>query len=781
MSELEEIWNELGNIYFKNEAYDEAVRTYQKAIELNRGSGQSYSNLAYIYARQGRYAEAIPMLRKGIELLHEAGSRAVLWNQLGEAYRKLDDYKNATACYRKAADLDPENTAYQDNLAEAESDDQRLAETQPVRLHAAPQVEAATWIFKNQGLVYPAEQASSAAPKGSPVILGSRILSDTSGQAEPVRNVPKSIESVPPSSRPQGKTFTNANAEGLLRLGIKHWHEHEFQRATQFLETALKTVIRPKDNFLEALCYTALALVKTDLGEIVEAIQAYQSAASLAPERIYPWNTLGNLNCRLNRYDDALAAFREGIEHDPMDTVSWNGLGDVYHKLGRFEDAVNAYQLGNVFEKQFLDEDPLKEFEKSFEASRSNPEVWNEAGNIYFHTGAFEDAIASYKKAIELDPADKTFQANLVRAKKALEQAEAPRQKASLQDLLHPESALVKPAAPAVEEKMTVASEKVAETRTEQNLPQQNSSLSASTSKRESDAPYWVFNPEPILASAAQYTTLGAEKGSDGAGKALPAYSLPAHNQPSYPTDQVRPDADMDDAALIVQMTPRSARPASQLSGYGAQAAFDKPPLPPVVPEKPTADQSPVNQSVLEKDIAAYRKITEINPLNDRAWDCLGNMYESAGLHSEAIKAFEQAIGLSPCKEAYHFHLGMALACQMHYDQAIQALQESLTLNPNFVLAHCALAANYRRIGNDAAVQEHIAIARPSMETEKEYNRACFESISGDADQAFALLETALEKEQCQTAMLRSDPDLDFIRNDERFEAILYKSMSVTV
>jgi tetratricopeptide (TPR) repeat protein len=156
-------------------------------------------------------------------------------------------------------------------------------------------------------------------------------------------------------------------------------------------------------------------------------------------------------------------------------------------------------------------------------------------------------------------------------------------------------------------------------------------------------------------------------------------------------------------------------------------------------------------------------------------------MYESAGLHSEAIKAFEQAIGLSPCKEAYHFHLGMALACQMHYDQAIQALQESLTLNPNFVLAHCALAANYRRIGNDAAVQEHIAIARPSMETEKEYNRACFESISGDADQAFALLETALEKEQCQTAMLRSDPDLDFIRNDERFEAILYKSMSVTV
>ena len=48
MSELE-IWNELGNIYFKNKAYDEAIRTYQKAIELDHGCAQSYSNLAFIY------------------------------------------------------------------------------------------------------------------------------------------------------------------------------------------------------------------------------------------------------------------------------------------------------------------------------------------------------------------------------------------------------------------------------------------------------------------------------------------------------------------------------------------------------------------------------------------------------------------------------------------------------------------------------------------------------------------------------------------------------------
>ena len=154
-------------------------------------------------------------------------------------------------------------------------------------------------------------------------------------------------------------------------------------------------------------------------------------------------------------------------------------------------------------------------------------------------------------------------------------------------------------------------------------------------------------------------------------------------------------------------------------------------------------------------------------------------MYEAAGLHGEAIAAFEQAIALAPCKEAYHFHLGIALAYQTHYEKAILALQNSIAINPHFVLGHCALAANYRRVGKEPAAQEHIAIARPSMESEKEYNRACFEAISGNTDQAFALLETALEKGQIQIAMLRSDTDLDFIRNDVRFEALLYKTMSV--
>jgi tetratricopeptide (TPR) repeat protein len=809
MSELE-IWNELGNIYFNTGAYDEAVRTYFKAIELDHGCGQSFSNLAYIYMRQGRYADAIPMLENGIKLLEEACSQAVLWNQMGEAYLRLEDYDNAIASYRKAAELDPENLAYQDNLAEAELDGQR-PDSQPITETEDPQAETASWVFKNQRLVYPVEEEPSGASDGSPVILGSRILADAPNQANTSDDNSRLAGNYSPAGQLQGKSSTNANADGLLRLGLKHWHRKEYEKAIQFLETALDTVVRPKDNFLEALCHYAIALVETDLGKIVEAIQSYQSAASLAPEHIFPWNSLGNLNCMLDRYDDALAAFREGIEHNPKDAISWNGLGDVYHKLGRFEDAIAAYQLGNVFDKQALEQDALKEYEKSIEASLKNPEVWNEAGNIYYRTGAYDDAVESYRKAVELEPANATFQTNLVKAKQSAEQSKeeashtdgGDRPEISLGDLHHSESTFAKTVSAESEDEMAIApgTDGTEQTNEKQALPEKLSGQPGRTAGSESGAPYWVFTKEP----APLYSTVDAGTLA-GSCEPVPAYSKRSHTKPAFMDDSARPDSNMDSTALMVQMTPRSEnatktedtiRPSvaendqkntseeadTQVAEPFAdipETSSGNPVLPVNLPGNQAGDQAPVNSHVLENDITAYRRITELNPTNDRAWDVLGNTYEAAGLHNVAISAFEQAIALSPRKETYHFHLGIAHAAQMHFDKAIEALENSIAMNPNFVLGHCALAANYRRVGNAAEAQKHIEIARPSMEYEKEYNRACFESISGNADEAFALLEKALEKDQFQIAMLRTDPDLDFIRSDARLEALIDKITSLS-
>ncbi len=59
------------------------------------------------------------------------------------------------------------------------------------------------------------------------------------------------------------------------------------------------------------------------------------------------------------------------------------------------------------------------------------------------------------------------------------------------------------------------------------------------------------------------------------------------------------------------------------------------------------------------------------------------------------------------------------------------------------------------------------------MAGEKEYDQACFAAICGNSDEAIELLKIALEKKQTSLDWVRRDPDLDFIRDDPRFKAIV--------
>ena len=823
-----EIWNELGNLYFSTGAYHEAIRLYQKAIALDHCTSQSYNNLASIYVHQENYPEAIRMLQRGIETLRDARERAMLWNQLGEIYRKLDDYENASASYRKAAELDPGNTAFQDNLAEVElvnqpedtetiSEPEQETETVPEMLSAlldtinnsAP--ESPTWVFNQDEPERPAQANAMIPPEAAPVILGSRLLANELTEVTLAEPEPEPEEQVSPE--------TNLRMQGLLWLGIQLRDKGEPERALRFVKIAVDEVARPKDPTLEALCYNAIAVIETDLGEIPAAIQAYQSAASLAPDQIFPWNSVGKLNCMLDRYEDALAAFQEALEHNPKDADSWNGLGDVYHKLERNEDAIAAYQLGNVYEIEgTYDEDPLQVFEKTMQTKLESPQIWDETGNIFFEAGAYEEAISSYRRAIELDPANSfSFQADLTRAEQAKEQFRQQEiEKAKNKNQEHsdpkthtesaPEPAVLAPiqVSPAPEEKP--AARTVVPTtqsgHTDENVTQHGNDLPATIIERTPEAPYWLFDAGPALENAfqpaANYGSTTTKSALSDV-KALSAFSMQPSGHPTLQSGRALSSSGSPDP-LLVQLPPRTANPASLVDTRPNVIVKDKQEV--VSPENDTTypntsspaedssladtqphmanqnrqilDQSSIDASVVENDISAYRRVTELNPRNDRAWDALGNMYEAIGMHSQAITAFEQAIALGPDKEAYYFHLGIALGYQTHYEMAIEVLKKVLALNPDYLLAHCALAANYRRLGKDAEAQVHIAIARPSMESEGEYNRACFESISGNTDQAIKFLKVALKNQLVQPAMARSDPDLDFIRSDERFEALLH-------
>jgi tetratricopeptide (TPR) repeat protein len=89
------LWNEFGIVYRKMGAYDDAIRSFERAIELAPHFGLAYSNLAMVYSHKGNQVRAISLHQKSIELLKNDNEKAIVWRRVGDIYHLAGDYSHA--------------------------------------------------------------------------------------------------------------------------------------------------------------------------------------------------------------------------------------------------------------------------------------------------------------------------------------------------------------------------------------------------------------------------------------------------------------------------------------------------------------------------------------------------------------------------------------------------------------------------------------------------------------------------------------------------------------
>jgi len=106
--------NTQGETAFRNKNYDEAIRLFQAAIELNGNYGQAYSNLGLTFQRAGRVAEALWANRKAIALASGTTAptvRASSHYNNGRIYEAGSQWSDALREY-KYAKQEKQNTVY---------------------------------------------------------------------------------------------------------------------------------------------------------------------------------------------------------------------------------------------------------------------------------------------------------------------------------------------------------------------------------------------------------------------------------------------------------------------------------------------------------------------------------------------------------------------------------------------------------------------------------------------------------------------------------------------
>ena len=96
---------------------DEAIASYERAIELNDKDAWSHNNLGLLLFEQGRPADAVPHLSRAVELRKDV---AVFSNNLGMALEHTGKFQDAAASYRMALEAEPSNDKAKKNLARVE-------------------------------------------------------------------------------------------------------------------------------------------------------------------------------------------------------------------------------------------------------------------------------------------------------------------------------------------------------------------------------------------------------------------------------------------------------------------------------------------------------------------------------------------------------------------------------------------------------------------------------------------------------------------------------------
>ena len=499
------------------------------------------------------------------------------------------------------------------------------------------------------------------------------------------------------------------------------------------------------------------------------------------------------------KYTDAISLYKQSLElltDDMQKVITWNRLGNAYRHLQEYQEAVHAYKCADELRIALSNSDDQTEQSIASETESLSYEVleeqcdypYNSVEYLYEMEPEFIETplpLVPVEAEITVEenqrtqndhtqPANKDisyaeldlhgiesvdFQSEMIASNDAIDEKPSVESEIELSAMLVEQDISEKDNSEQVIE-ITESevvpggyiSEEIQETQLEETGPT-NSEIG---DRHENDAP--EVNPD-VEESIAQ-TQENVEPSSLDSALSDP--------QTEYEPEGDETDVDFENLNSIA--------PAEDEINTNVQ---NKPNL---IFENPSINEAQQikndDPDRVTKDIGVEEKKLarqiEINPRSASTWEALGTLYKTAGRYEAAIQAFEQAISIAPREVSYFHNLGLVYAAQGNNQEAFNTFQKVLELDPNHSLTHASLGGYYKKMGLDELAQKHIGKAMKHIyESENEYNRACLDAICGNTDKAIDLLRTALENEQTYVDWVLNDPDLDPLRDDDRFKQLI--------
>jgi len=209
-----------------------------------------------------------------------------------------------------------------------------------------------------------------------------------------------------------------------------------------------------------------------------------------------------------------------------------------------------------------------------------------------------------------------------------------------------------------------------------------------------------------------------------------------------------------------------------------------------------------------------FLRAIELNPSSDLAYRWYGNRLVNNGRTEEAVAAMKTAIDNNPTNIFHHRIYGWVLYMARRHGESIEELKRVVEMDPGFVsaydnlwLAYHAkgdharafewfmkyheqahtsselvnqLNAAYQKSGWQGVLQRQRAVTLAKTQkgefSPRHYRIAVLSALIGDTDQALESLNDAFKYRSANITFLKTDPALDSLRGDPRFQELVHRA-----
>lgn len=429
--------NNLGVVFYQKGLTEDAIRAFERALELDPRLDVARSNVEVAYLESGYFAKRVKSLRERIRRdPDDVAARDALARTFLLASRTDDAAREWASLLRDR----PGSTAIHMKLAYARAEQGRMGEAIELVDRALElEPELPTLHLQRGELLHQAGDpaAALAAVRRSleldrdsarAHLLLARIL-ETQGREEASKEAWQRAERLNPSvaheedhlsleryagAGPAGAEADPAPVEaalGRLARAAEHRRAGDLDEAAAELERA-----RVEEDSFEVR--QALAEVRLLQGRPAEAAELY--AALLEEQASSPklWNEWGVALHRQGRMEEAVRAYRNAVARDHTYALGWSNLGVARAQIREPEPAERAlrkaaedaatpeilWNLGLFLNLHGDLDESVKVYATAVQQDRTVAESWNRLGGALFQVGRTDRARQALEQALELDP-----------------------------------------------------------------------------------------------------------------------------------------------------------------------------------------------------------------------------------------------------------------------------------------------------------------------------------------------------------------------------------------